>query len=151
MPLELGGLTRDAVFSPETNLLAQAMPNKLAGHELPCGTHRGMRKTMDQIKTLRLQPSGTMGLGWPVEVSQRSVTPFGPTKRNVLQLETGDGRMVSLNIRVVLLTGSHGSIINPFIDGGSCESVSNMVVLALDVPDIRGVFGDICKVSLLPA
>ena len=41
--MDLGGLARYASLSPETDLFANAVPDKLAGHELPSGTHRRVR------------------------------------------------------------------------------------------------------------
>lgn len=40
--LDLGGLASNTDLSPETHLFAEAVPYKLAGHELPGGMHRGV-------------------------------------------------------------------------------------------------------------
>ena len=125
--------------------------HELAGHKLPSGTHRRVRETMDQVKHLtppacwddrpRLSVGG---------VTEECVTIGAET--DVFQREACDGGTISLNSWVHPLAGRHGGVIYAIvecIDGGPGQRVSDMVVLALHMPNICGKFGDVCKLSLL--
>ena len=73
------------------------------------------------------------------------------TETNIFKLETRDGCAISLNPRVDPLTGCHGSIIYALMectDGGFGQRISDVVVLALHMLDIRS---DVREVSLLTA
>ena len=149
--LDLGSLARNASLGPETDLFANAMPDELAGHELPGGMHRRVRETMDQIEHLApptLWDDGPRLAGGSV-AEECSIVG---AKSDVFQLETSDGGAIRLDSWVRLLIGRHGSIIYALmecIDGGPGQRIGDMVVLALHMPNIHGEFGDVCEVSLL--
>ena len=85
VPLDLGGLARDADFNPDTYLLIETMLYEICHQEFSCGMHGGMRQAMDVIKSSPLYPVITTGLGWPVETKQISVAPWAPNE--MLQAE----------------------------------------------------------------
>ena len=60
MSLNHRSLARDTGFRPDTNLLAEAVPDKLGNHEFL------LNRPWTKSKNMHL------------EKSQRSVTPFGP-------------------------------------------------------------------------
>ena len=79
------------------------------------------------------------------------LTEYFQAQRQVLttlQFETGDGCAISVYTGVLSLKSSHSSVVNSLMkgtDGGSGQCISDMVVFALDMPDIRGELRDVCE------
>ena len=140
----LGGLAGDASLSPEAHLPADAVPDELACNELPCGTYGGM----GQIEYCAPPPNRDNGSRLACGGVTKESFPVW-TKTDVLQPESGDGSAIRLYIGVLPLTGGVVHSLVEGIDGGSGQCVSHMVVLALDMSDVRGELGDVCEVSLL--
>ena len=156
--LDLGSLARYASLGPETDHFANAMPDKLAGHELPSGAHRRVRETVDQVEHLAPPTCWDDGPRLAVGRVTEECSTVG-AETDVFQLETSDGELetsdggvISLDSWVHPLTGRRGSVIYALvecIDGGPGQRIGDMVVLALHMPNVRGKFGNVCEVSLL--
>ena len=149
--LDLGSLARYASLGPETDLFANAVPDKLAGHELPSGAHRRVRETVDQVEHLAPPTCWDDGPRLAVGSVTEECSTVG-AETDVFQLETSNGGAISLDSWVHPLTGHHGSVIYALvecIDGGPGQRIGDMVVLALHMPNVHGKFGNVCEVSLL--
>ena len=80
--------------------------------------------------------------------SSRHITQKSQTssiKRNVLELEIGDGCPIALSVRVVALSVGHGLVIQPWLDGidlewnvGPRECIRDHIFLAGDMLDVGG-------------
>lgn len=88
-----------------------------------------------------------MGHGCLVETSQRSVVSL------IVMIQSGDGYMIGLNVRVGGLVGSHGNVIKPQVNAPHDrpgELVGNKFVLASHVLDICRELWYCGKLMLLP-
>ena len=77
MLLNLGGLAWYAGFGPGTHLFTKSMPGELLCHQLPNCSYGGVEQPRESYQKLCLQLGGTMGRGWPVDMSHKSVVLDG--------------------------------------------------------------------------
>ncbi len=149
--LNLGVLAGEALLGPLADLLVQAVPDKLGGHQPAGGVDAGVREVVDSVKHFAAPGH------WHHRVLAASgdVTQEFASCRahwDVLEAQGGDGRAVGVDLRVCLLGLRHLLKVESILDGtDDCtrERVCHWVVLAGDVLQVGGVLRDEAEVALL--
>ena len=67
MPMHLGALANHTVLNPIPNVLVEAMPDELPGHQLLQQPLPRVGKAVHGIENLHSQLPGMTGLGCPME------------------------------------------------------------------------------------
>ena len=174
--VNLCSLTRKAATSPNRNFSSKSMPNKLGRYQPLRGSCPRVRQRVYCVEHL-LTP-----VFWHYRpcYSCRNVTKKGECsvfEGDVFYTEVSNGGPIILDVRVILLIGSHGPVIQSRFDGiygygktrylrkgiflilnqwGSLlvhcvdsyarECVSDDIILACNMLDIRSELGNCCKV-----
>ncbi len=141
VPLDLGALAGETLLSPGVNLLVQAVPDELGGHQVAGGVDSRVREVVDGVKHLAAPGCWHHGaLAASGGIAQERVA--GRAKWEVLEAQVGDRRAVSVDLRVCLLGLCHLLEVEPILDStddGTRECISHRVVFAGDVLQVGGV------------
>ena len=116
MPVNFCPLARKAATGPDCDLSAKSMPHELRRHQFLRGSCSWVRQRVDGVEYL-FAPGFRH---YRSCYACRHVTQKGESsvfKRDVFQTEVRNGRTVILNIRVILLIGSHSPVVQPWFDG----------------------------------
>ena len=144
--LDLGCLTREAGSGPNPHLFVEPVPHKLETMSLLEVCIEGWDKQWMTSKTCLLHPSGTTGLGWPVDVSQRMVLPLLP---NGTSSSWRPGQIGQCGMLVYWgpLFGWQRLLENyPRLDGFDSslgECICHLIVFVLSVSNISSEFGNV--------
>ncbi len=114
--LNLGALAGEALLGPVADLLVQAVPDKLGGHQPAGGVDAGVREVVDSVKHFAAPGR------WHHRVLAASgdVTQEFASRRahwDVLEAQGGDGRAVGVDLRVCLLGLRHLLKVESILDG----------------------------------
>nr|CDS35271.1 hypothetical protein HmN_001015200 [Hymenolepis microstoma] len=70
MSVDLAGLTIEAMFGPQTDVVSDVLPYETVSEQLDCGTNARVRNPWKWLKVFRRCACGTSCPGLPVDTSQ---------------------------------------------------------------------------------
>ena len=116
MSMDFCALALNAATSPYRDFSSKSMPHELGRHQLLCGSRSRVRQRVDGVE-YSLSPAfrhyrSCYSCRYITQKSESSVF-----EGDVLYAEVSNGGAVVLDIRVTLLIGSHGPVVQPRLDG----------------------------------